>query len=186
MRDEIVYVTDHGEIFPTFFQGGGQNSPKHSGRAETVALQRLSQIRAAIPRVFVAEHRERAAVRISGNDDSANAFVQNIGREDGFKLFPHPQKTAVGKPDRPSHTLIRFRGEVQIVFPVGFTVRVLEKYVQNFIFPFHGVICGYPRLQIGDFRALQHQIVKSHTTINAKGDGKGEIAEIAKKNYGKY
>lgn len=106
-------------------------APVYDARtAESVAVNVFRNVGAVIYAVLVAEERKRRSVRISDDYYALIFQVENLLFKAIPRRFPYPQKTAVYVPSV-FHLAVSFRGEVEVVPPIGNTVAVLEKNIQD-------------------------------------------------------
>ena len=122
MRDEIVEVAKDEKTLPTTHQGWGAESPEYTGAAKAVAKDRIPQVGAVEPDVFVAKHRKSRTVGVADRNDLFDPFVEEIAAKIAFQGFPNAQKSAVRKPSRLPHASVGASGKVEVVFPIGRTV----------------------------------------------------------------
>ena len=124
MRDKILAVTNHHKPSETFHNSLTRKSPKNAGSAE--AYPCYFNVGTIVFHIFIAELRNRPAMRIAEDINLFNGGVINYACYVRLDRFPNFQKTSVAEPQI-RHSSIWFGREAEIVPPINQSVAFFEE-----------------------------------------------------------
>lgn len=146
MSDEVFGTTDGVETLPSFlqlFRHIPEPSPVEPRTPEPVTDKFISPFRIMEPDPLVTETSQRRAVGIPAHHHVTHQFwlivIPEVAIGDLLHIrlqgLPNLKESGMASPFVP-HFFVRNCGECEVVFPIFFTVCLLEIYVKHAVFNF--------------------------------------------------